>query len=577
VGVLLQAAYRRANGETVPAPADGDKSVPWWWDHLASQANALRLCGFSAVLLPPVLKTSAGASPGADGYGPFDDYDIGNKSQFFSVPTRFGSREQLQRCVAIMRANGLDVYLDVVPHQRNGGQNFEYRYLGANGTPNTGRFPKHKDCFFPNVPRDPIAGPVADDFGFGDELAPLNARPPGYVLHGLIDAGDWVTRALGVQGYRIDDVKGLAVEFVKRWLNSKAMAGKFAVGEYFDGNPATLNWWCWQSGLMGRSSVFDFSLRFILAAMCNNASRWDMSQLDHAGLAGISPANAVTFVDNPDTDRSFPVIWNKLLGYAYILTSEGYPCVLYKDYSSDAGCYGLKPALDTLIWIHENLAFGGTVVRYREFQSIVYERDGYPNLLVGLHNDMYSGWRTLTVQTGFGPNVQLHDYSGHAGDVWTDGSGRVTIGIPPNDNGAGYVAYSRTGYGRPFAAAPYRVTQEFEGAFDLDIGPVVSGQAVQVGRIWCAANSPIEVTFVATPANWGAGAQVKVEILDPRGSVISAHWWAGATTHSRPLRFGARAEGWYTAQVTGSRLPGQRGIPFNLVLTYQSTQTLGGG
>lgn len=133
MGVLLQAAYRQGHGNSVPSPADGNHITPWWWDHLADQAHALRLSGFTAVLLPPVLKTSAGSFPGADGYGPFDDYNLGSKDQFFAVPTRFGNREQLQRCVAVMRANGLDVYVDVVPHQRNGGNNFEYRYQAAGG------------------------------------------------------------------------------------------------------------------------------------------------------------------------------------------------------------------------------------------------------------------------------------------------------------------------------------------------------------------------------------------------------------------------------------------------------------
>jgi alpha-amylase len=55
-----------------------------------------------------VLKAAAGASNLADGYGPFDDYDLGSKNQKGSIPTRFGTREQLQRCVAVMRANGLD-------------------------------------------------------------------------------------------------------------------------------------------------------------------------------------------------------------------------------------------------------------------------------------------------------------------------------------------------------------------------------------------------------------------------------------------------------------------------------------
>mgnify|MGYP001156657193 CR=1 FL=1 len=576
MGVLLQAAYRRAKGVSVPSPADGDQRVAWWWDWLAAQAHALRLAGFTAVLLPPVLKTSAGAATGADGYGPFDDYDIGSKDQCSSISTRFGTREQLQRCVAILRANGLDVYLDTVPHQRHGGHKFVYQYLGAEGKPNAGRFPKHKECFFPNVPRDPIAGPRSTDFGFGDELCPVNARPPGYVMDGLIDAGDWLTQSLDVQGYRVDDVKGLAVEFVRRWLNSKSMAGKFAVGEYFDGNPGTLNWWCWQSGMMGRSNVFDFALRFKLAAMCNNGSRWDMRQLDHAGMTGISPANAVTFIDNPDTDLSFPVIWNKILGYAYILTAEGYPCVYYKDYAKDADCYGLKPAIDNLIWIHENLAFGTTITRFKDFQAFVYERQAHPNLLVGLNNDMYGGWRSLAVYTGFGPNVQLHDYTGHGGDVWTDSSGAVTISIPPNDNGMGYVAYSRIGYDRAFSAIPYEVTQTFEGADDLDIAPAIDGRTVTVGRIWCGAGLPARATLQIGRSGWTAGTAVDVELLDPSGARLVS----GTFTNRAPSPFKVegvtRSVGWHSWQVFARGLPPPGRANYELVTSYTSTQTLEG-
>jgi alpha-amylase len=81
MGVLLQGFYKLRPNRAVPSPADGDPNTPWWWDHLAAQANDFRTAGFTAIWLPPVLKTSAGAHSGADGYGPFDDYDIGSKSQ----------------------------------------------------------------------------------------------------------------------------------------------------------------------------------------------------------------------------------------------------------------------------------------------------------------------------------------------------------------------------------------------------------------------------------------------------------------------------------------------------------------
>jgi alpha-amylase len=579
VGVILQAAFRRGPNETVPAPSDTPAhDIPWWYDRIAHQAESLRLSGFTALLLPPVLKTNAGAAADADGYGTFDDYDLGSKQQFFSVATRFGTREQLQRCVAILRSNGLDVYVDSVPHQRSGGNNGVYRYLGADGKTLSGRFPKDPGCFVgdpPRVPRDPIAGPASTDFGFGDELAPVNSNPHGYVMQGLIDAGDWMTRALGIQGYRIDDVKGMAVEFVQRWLTSKAMAANFAVAEYFDGNPYTLNWWVWESGMGGRCNVFDFSLHFMLQAMCNNGSRWDMRQLDHAGFAGISPMQAVTFVENPDTDTDgySSVVWNKLLGYAYILTSEGYPCVYYRDYSTDADCYGLKPWMDNLIWIHENLACGQTVQRWKDFQCFAFERLGYPNLLVGLNNDMYDGWRTITVQTAFGSYTQLHDYTGHAGDVWTDANGVVTIGIPPNYNGTGYVCYSRVGHGQPFSAQQKSVTQVFEGADDLDIGPAEDGRTIDVGRVWCAGGTSIAVTLQPEMTGWTPGTQLVLQVVGPDNTVVASQTWSGQGSHPGTLHAQTHQNGWYTARLEGTNLPGNRN-PYELTVQYTSTQTL---
>jgi len=555
MGVILQATYRFPNGNTVPSPFDGNRRVPWWWDLLATRAASLRAAGFTAILLPPALKTSNGAHPSAAGYNVFDDYDLGGKFQFLTKPTRFGTREQLQRATAIMRANGLDIYLDVVLHQRDGGNDFTYSYLGANGQAGVGRFSKFKTCFYPNVPRDPIAGPVSDDFPFGDELCPINALPKGYVKDGLTDAVDWQTRALDAQGYRLDDTKGMAVQWVRYLLSQKAMATRFAVGEYYDGDADTLDWWVWNSGMNGRSSTFDFTVRFALQAMCNSRGNWDMAQLDHAGFAGRDPLHAVTFLENHDTDLNSPVVFNKILGYAYLLTSEGYPCVYYKDYSTDPGCYKLQPLLDPLVWIHENLANGPTTFRHKEFQFVVYERTGAPNLLVGLNNDMANAWKTVTVETAFGANVHLHDYSGHAGDVWTDGGGKVTIGIPPNDNGLGYVCYSRAGLSKPNPVTRRATTQVFEGAADLDIGPAVGGETTTIGRIWCDAGFPLELA----PASGAAG--LTFSVLDPSRNRMPLNNGKGRTT----------ARGWHTLQVTSAA---EGATPFELTVTWTSTQNL---
>ena len=121
----------------------------------------------------------------------------------------------------------------------------------------------------------------------------------------------------------------MAVEAVSHFLNNESMTGRFAVGEYFDGDASALHWWVWNSGMNGRCAAFDFTLHWTIQAMCNNSSSWFMGGLQNAGYIAIDPLNAVTFVDNPDTDLSFGenVIWNKILGYALILTAEGYPAV----------------------------------------------------------------------------------------------------------------------------------------------------------------------------------------------------------------------------------------------------------
>ena len=84
------------------------------------------------------------------------------------------------------------------------------------------------------VPEDPdVPGP---DCCFGDDLAPINGQPSHHCLDGLLASADWMTRALDIQGYRLDDVKGISTQFIPPLLNHGALNGKFAVGEFFDGN-----------------------------------------------------------------------------------------------------------------------------------------------------------------------------------------------------------------------------------------------------------------------------------------------------------------------------------------------------
>jgi alpha-amylase len=560
---------------TVPAPVDpGTPRAAWWYDWIAQNARALRGAGFTAILYPPVCKTQSGHSPTADGYGTFDQYDIGSKNQCGSFETRFGSRQQLQRSIAIAHACGLDVYVDVVMHQLDGGNNSVYEYLGASGAPRQGRFPKHAGCFVgppPRRPRDPVPVPAAD-FAFGDEFVYVNCQPPGYTTHGMLAFGDWLTRSLDIQGYRIDDTKGMAVAFVREWTTSRAMATRFCVSEYFDGNPQNLSWWVHDSGMGGRSAVFDFTLHFALQAMCNDPG-FNMLSMNGAGYAARDPFTAVTFVENPDTDLSpgESVITNKLLGYAFILTTEGYPFVYHKDYAQEPGCYGLKPWIDNLVWIHEKLANGPTTTRWNDDKVIVIERLGPPGLLSAISTDVWNH-RQVTCQTSFGAGVWLHDYTGRHPDVQTDGQGRVTFTLPSNAFGSGqsYLCFSRQGQGTSNVVHERSTTQTFFGASDLDIPPAPLGATIVAGRIWCAAGKPLEARLRAS-GDAPRDATFSLNVVDPKGTSLAATTFAadgsGGQLHVIP-----GSSGYHVLEV-GAR-GGAVAIPFELSATYTATQTL---
>jgi alpha-amylase len=567
MGVLLQAFYfgpGRVHG--VPSPLDGDRTIPFWWDHLAAQANIFRRSGFTAVWIPPPLKGASGTF--SNGYDEFDDYDLGDKNQKGTVPTRYGNREQLARCIAVMRANGIDVYADLVEAQRDGDDgHFNFEYVNAFDQPAKGRFPKGPLDFHPNVPQDP--GVFSDEFSFGRDLAPINGEHR-HVFIGLLAAGDWLTRALNVQGFRLDDVKSVSTEFMGPLLNHGALAGQFAVAEFFDTNVGFIQ--TWMNEVQHRSSAFDFPLRFMLAAMCNNPGAFDMSTLDHAGLTGADPLGSVTFVENHDTDQGEPIVRNKMLAYAYILTAEGYPCVFYRDYSTDQNCFGLKPGIDTLIWIHEHLADGPTQQRWKDAGVFAYERLGSGHLLVGLNKDSVS--RSIQVQTGFPPHTQLHDFTGHSGADTTDGNSIATIVIPPNTNGGGYVCYALPQQSGPFPVTTIATTQDYEGASDLDIKPVVENQRNQVCRIFSEDNTTIEAQFFFDSSRWTPTTSIQLELENPAAASVSLKKFDLTVAQGSGFRLHATDRGFHSFFVQGFNTPPENKTPgFRLRVIYTAPKT----
>jgi alpha-amylase len=530
-GVMFQGFYW-------DAPSQWDSP---WWDKLAGKASEIAEAGFTSVWIPPVLKGAAGGF--SNGYDPFDDYDIGSKDQCSTYATHWGTREQLLRAVAMLRANGMEVYVDNVLGHRNGDDGYaHFRYKGAFGQENGGRFEKWPDHF------------TGVSSGFGRQINYFHYG----VKNQLIEAGDWMMNTLGVQGMRIDLATKVDPAFLRDYLNSGAMGGKFTVAEYWSENVDELDHYVNRMG--GRVSVFDFPLWGLLKDMSNNKGFFDMRRLQRAGYAARAPQLSVTFVENHDTDRGYPTSGNKHLGYAYILTSEGYPSVFWKDYYE----YGMKRIIDPLVWIHEKLADGSTEYRWADEDLLVYERRGKRGLLVGLNDNASSG-RSEWVSTAFSGNVQLHDYTGNGPDIWTAGDGRVQISVPANS----YVAYAPAGMSEGFWVGTHEVQQQVAGVRDLDVKPALPGDWSGAQRIWVQAGTTIKANLY-----WrdGLHADSRIQIA------IAPDGGSPGTIIDREGRYNdgwgeyrANSTGWYTVSSRVQAANKDQGeVSYWLNLRYQA-------
>src|SRR5690606_33006703 len=106
---------------------------------------------------------------------------------------------------------------------------------------------------------------------------------------------------------------------------------------------------------------------------------------------------------------------------------------------------------------------------------------GSSGAIVFLNSD-WENDHEVTVNTDIPDNTLLVDYTDH-GISAVVRDGRITVKVPANREGRGYLVMAKPGIGGEFLPARSSVTQEWEGNADLGIRPA-DGQWRQVCRIW---------------------------------------------------------------------------------------------
>ena len=248
----------------------------FWWNfkndnypsgyanYLAELAPRLKQIGFDAIWIPPSYKNY---QPTYVGYGPMDQYDLGDKYQkgVPTTPTGLGTKDELLRMIAVMHANGIEVIQDIVLNHCDGAGTSlgngvggidsnayslrsnsgykNFRYVSY-ATPSideslndywtrSGRWSKNYFNFHPNdndncITGDicsPLFGPDIDytpqSFGLSSNI-PTSGAPSGYpasrsfynpaqsanyMYNGAVNWLAWFKKQTGVDGFRWDAVK----------------------------------------------------------------------------------------------------------------------------------------------------------------------------------------------------------------------------------------------------------------------------------------------------------------------------------------------------------------------------------
>ncbi|PVH95335.1 glycoside hydrolase family 13 protein [Periconia macrospinosa] len=393
---------------------------------LLSALPTLHRIGLTALWLPPACK--AGNSSG-NGYDIYDLYDLGEFNQRGSLPTKWGTKQDLMALAEKAHELGVDLYFDAVLNHRCGGDDKEviravevcpknrhknlceekeveawlrFEFPGREGKYSEVRYDWRMFNASDWDDRSQKHGiwKIVDD---GKQWAKDVSRESGngdYLMFNNLDYcanevlredvknwGVWVTRELGLKGFRLDAVQHVSqtfstewVEFVRREIGEEL----FVVGEYWNGDVDTLVGWL-DAGSPQDMYLYDAPLLYNFGRLSYERMP-DLRTVFERTLVGCRPDNAVTLVMNHDTQKGQVMdtpIHPKFtsLAYSLILFREaGYPCVFYGDMFGTSQPHVSPPTCDgklaDLILARKLYAYGEQKDYFHDAECIGWVRRG---------------------------------------------------------------------------------------------------------------------------------------------------------------------------------------------------------
>lgn len=250
-------------------PNDGQ-----FWNKLKEDAPHLEEMGVTAVWIPPACK---GKEQNDVGYGTYDLFDLGEFDQKNTVRTKYGTRQELQEAIKALHEHHVGVYLDAVMNHKAGADYTEkfmakevdqqnrdkeitdaYEIEGWTGFNFPGRGNKYSDFkwhwyhftgtdYDARTEKTSIFKIMGDGKSWSEGVDEENGNYD-YLMFANLDFnhpevvkemerwGIWVSRELDLDGMRLDAIKHINDEFIRKFLaavRKERGADFYAVGEYW--------------------------------------------------------------------------------------------------------------------------------------------------------------------------------------------------------------------------------------------------------------------------------------------------------------------------------------------------------
>ncbi len=443
------------------------------WKKLKTDAAHLHDIGITSVWIPPAYKADEQQD---EGYATYDLFDLGEFNQKGTVRTKYGTKQELKKAIEELRKYEISVYLDAVmnhkvrgdytekimavevdPQQRNQAISGEHEIQGWTGYDFPGRKDKYSAFkwhwyhftgteYDDTIRKTGVYRILGEGKHWSDGVDTENGNYD-FLLGNDIDLnhpdvikelnswGVWVSKELDLQGMRLDAIKHMDDLFVKQFLEA-VRTGRdkdfYAVGEYWKGDFDSLQKYLEMVDY--QINLFDVPFHYNMFKASHEGKEFDFTKFLENTLVTKFPENAVTFVDNHDSQHGSSLesqidLWFKPLAYGLILLMEkGYPCVFYGDYYGVGGEESPhKLILDILLDARRKYAYGEQVDYFDHPNMVGFTRKG--------DHDQPGSGLALLISNGDDGEKEMLVGEDHKGETWHEITGNIPEKIVVDDQG----------------------------------------------------------------------------------------------------------------------------------------------